>query len=68
MTIVADSYTTYGSVRGDCGHQHRTVEAAQRCADRDMRDCRKVGGYSDRRVYAESAVQRNAVGRVYRAD
>jgi hypothetical protein len=66
-TSTSDTYTTYGSVRGDCGHQHQTHEAAQRCADRDMRGCRRAGGYSDRLVYAESEVERNAVGDVYAA-
>lgn len=66
-TSTSESYTTYGSVRGDCGHQHRTIEAAQRCADRDNRDCRKIGGYSDRRVYAECDVERNMFGSVYYA-
>jgi hypothetical protein len=45
-------YTTDGSVRGDCGHKHRTVEAARRCLDKDQRGCSSQGGYSDRRVVA----------------
>ena len=24
-----------GAVRGDCGHKHKTLEAAERCADGD---------------------------------
>jgi len=44
------TYTTKGSIRGCCGHQHRTIEAAQRCADRDHAGCARQGGYSDRRV------------------
>lgn len=43
-------YTTYGSVRGGCGHQHRTVEAAERCLNDDQNGCASQGGYSDRRV------------------
>lgn len=43
-------YTTKGSVRGCCGHRHRTVETAARCLDRDILDCRRAGGYSDRNV------------------
>ena len=43
-------YTTRGSVRGGCGHKHRTEEAAERCAERDHRDCAAAGGYSDRKV------------------
>lgn len=41
-------YTTWGSVRGDCGHLHRTREEAKRCLARDRRSCRAQGGYSDR--------------------
>lgn len=46
-------FTCWGSVRGDCGHVHRTAAAAQRCCDRDDRDCRRgcpPDGYSDRHV------------------
>lgn len=43
-------YTTWGSVRGGCGHLHMTVESAERCAARDQRDCRRQGGYSDRTI------------------
>ena len=51
-------YTTRGAVRGACGHHHRTLGAAQRCADADQRDCARAvrgsfaHGYSDRRVVA----------------
>ena len=45
-------FTTAGSVRGGCGHKHRTLESAERCLCADARGCRKVGGYSDRSVYA----------------
>lgn len=43
-------YTTWGPVRGDCGHAHRTVEAAKQCIARDAAGCRSQGGYSDRSV------------------
>ena len=43
-------YTTWGSVRGCCGHEHRTEEAAEACASKDQRACARVGGYSDRKV------------------
>lgn len=36
------------NVRGNCGHKHRTIEAAERCLEQDARDCKRVGGYSDR--------------------
>ena len=55
---MARYYEAYGSVRGSCGHQHRTAEAAQDCADRDQRRiaARNSSGsltrsYSDRSVY-----------------
>lgn len=44
------TYTTYGSVRGCCGHKHKTSEAAEKCLDRDQKGCRSQGGYSDRSV------------------
>lgn len=43
-------YTTIGSVRGECGHQHRSILAAVRCQMRDSAGCAKHGGYSDRAV------------------
>jgi hypothetical protein len=46
------TYSTHGSVRGSCGHEHRSVEAAARCLRKDMADCVSVGGYSDRSVVA----------------
>ncbi len=38
------------SVRGACHHQHRTVNAALKCAEQDQRDCDGLSGgsYSDR--------------------
>ena len=47
---MSDTYTTMGSVRGCCGHKHRTIEAAKRCIDRDHAGCVRQGGYSDRTV------------------
>ena len=43
-------YTTYGSVRGGCGHKHRSIQAAQHCAYRDQHACNEYRCYSDRRV------------------
>lgn len=45
-------YTTYGPVRGHCGHKHRTARAANGCCNRDHYDCANAGGYSDRRIVA----------------
>ena len=44
------TYTTCGSVRGNCGHNHRTMAAAVRCLLADQSGCRTHGGYSDRVV------------------
>jgi len=41
-------YTTNGSVRGCCGHKHRSVYTAAECKWRDQRGCKVQGGYSDR--------------------
>lgn len=48
-------YEARGDVRGGCGHRHRSIETALRCADRDHRECSKLGGgsYSDRGVRRE---------------
>jgi hypothetical protein len=43
-------FTTRGSVRGGCGHEHRAVETAAQCAAADDRWCKRQGGYSDRRL------------------
>ena len=43
-------YTTWGHVRGDCGHMHRGVGAALVCMEHDSVVCRRQGGYSDREV------------------
>jgi len=43
-------YTTIGSVRGCCGHKHRSLTAAERCRQRDANGCGSQGGYSDREV------------------
>ena len=43
-------YTTWGPVRGDCGHLHKTLTAAERCMVHDQRGCRRQGGYSDRGI------------------
>lgn len=48
----AKAYTTRGSVRGDCGHRHRSLAAAVRCFLADHARCSRLGGgaYSDRTV------------------
>jgi len=49
------TYTCSGDVRGECGVKHRTVGAAARHLSKDQRDCRSIGGYSDRRVVGIAA-------------
>jgi len=44
-------YTTYGHVRGLCGHRHQSESAAGQCVARDQNGCASQGGYSDRTVY-----------------
>ncbi len=53
---ITTTYTTTGSVRGTCGHAHRTHRAADACRMRDVRACRKVRGYSDRVVVRSTPV------------
>jgi hypothetical protein len=43
-------FTTWGSVRGCCGHAHRSIEAAVKCIKADRAACKRQGGYSDREV------------------
>jgi hypothetical protein len=49
-TATRTAYTCKGSVRGSCGHVHRTLSGASQCCKRDRRACKKQGGYSDRDV------------------
>ena len=47
------TYTTIGSVRGECGHRHKSIATAVRCIDKDDRGCKRSCGsdaYSDRVV------------------
>lgn len=54
-TTHADLYEAHGPVRGSCGHEHRTLRAAQECARKDKAECRALAPagsltrpYSDR--------------------
>lgn len=65
---MSDTYTTYttsGSVRGCCGHRHRTIEAAKRCIDKDHAGCARQGGYSDRTVVYYDGSELNSDDRDY---
>lgn len=44
------SYESSGSVRGSCGHRHRSIRMAYLCLCADRLGCRMQGGYSDRDV------------------
>lgn len=43
-------YTTKGSVRGCCGHKHRSLKTAFICITKDTNGCNSQGGYSDRYI------------------
>lgn len=60
-------YTTFGPVRGDCGHKHKTEDAAHACASEDMDGCASQGGYSDRSVYVVTPAGREMVAKVSRS-
>lgn len=51
MAKATTYYVTRGSVRGECGHHHRTISGALACLSRDQSGCHSQGGYSDRDVY-----------------
>ena len=44
-------WTSYGLVRGQCGHRHREVDSAIRCISHDRVACKREGGDSDRSVW-----------------
>lgn len=46
----ARHYEAVGSVRGSCSHCHLSIRAAVACVRKDQAACKKLGGYSDRRV------------------
>lgn len=50
-------YTCTGSVRGNCGHKHRTIDGAVRCLERDASGCSRQGGYSDRELVPHNGAQ-----------
>lgn len=43
-------YECVGSVRGSCGHRHRSLAAAVACLRDDSVGCARQGGYTDREV------------------
>lgn len=43
-------FTSIGSVRGSCGHKHKSEHAATACIAADQKACARQGGYSDRSV------------------
>ena len=44
-------FISWGSIRGACGHKHRTHAAAYQCSKDDREGCKSQGGYSDRRSH-----------------
>lgn len=50
MTTTQVIFTTYGPVRGCCGHKHESRQEADRCLQNDQEGCRSQRGYSDRSV------------------
>jgi hypothetical protein len=49
-TAAKITYRCDGDVRGWCGHNHRTIDGAIRCLDRDQCGCESQRGYSDREI------------------
>jgi hypothetical protein len=43
-------YTTWGPVRGCCGHRHTSLLRAGLCCAADRKRCKDLGRYSDRSV------------------
>lgn len=43
-------YTTKGSARSTCGHNHRSIKTAVKCLLADGSGCQSQGGYTDRFV------------------
>lgn len=66
MTTTTETiaYTTNGSVRGECGHVHRTYATAAACIARDHAGCKLQGGYSDRHVVPITLADALAMDRI----
>lgn len=43
-------FTTWGRVRGCCGHAHLTIGGAIKCLEADQSGCESQGGHSDRKI------------------
>lgn len=54
-------YTCVGSVRPNCGIQHRDILAAKACLQKDKRACRYHGGYSDRQIMSVEIDSTNGI-------
>jgi hypothetical protein len=56
------TYSTYGPIRGCCGHRHKTRATAEKCVVRDQSHCCDRGrGRTDRQV-----VQVSVTGYLYK--
>ena len=47
----ATGYVTDSDIRGRCGHIHARYKNAKECLNGDAAACRRLGGYTDRRIY-----------------
>lgn len=71
------TYEAYGNVCGSCGHKHKTIEAAWRCAEGHQRGIRSAypseyptRAYSDRHVRRTDGedldeIEIDEIGRLY---
>lgn len=50
--VSATTYTTRGPIRGTCGHQHRSHEAAYKCVRRESATQARHNCMTDRQVVA----------------
>lgn len=43
-------HTCTGEIRGRCRTEHKTIEAAEKCLERDQSRCKTFNGVSDRKI------------------
>ena len=65
MEIKETTFAAVGPISGWCGHKHKTYGHAKKCADKHERQCKKVGGYSDRQVEGVVHLLVNSLGELY---
>ncbi len=47
---MSEYYKATGIDRGDCGHQHQTIDEAMKCVQRDCEEHERRNAYSDRDI------------------